>query len=96
MHNSACPKCGTSFDGDVKKCGSCGALPAPLISCSSMIASYATYLCASYSHISSPMPPPVYLPAPSKRNSLKQHGYTINVNRDLGVNKALHYHVFAH
>ncbi|KAI1093766.1 hypothetical protein F5B19DRAFT_448479 [Rostrohypoxylon terebratum] len=26
MHNSSCPKCGTAFDGDSKKCGSCGAV----------------------------------------------------------------------
>ncbi|KAI1136607.1 hypothetical protein F5Y05DRAFT_390327 [Hypoxylon sp. FL0543] len=26
MHNSNCPKCGTAFNGDVKTCGSCGAV----------------------------------------------------------------------
>ncbi|KAI2779199.1 hypothetical protein F4815DRAFT_197089 [Daldinia loculata] len=25
MHNSSCPKCGVSFNGDTKKCDSCGA-----------------------------------------------------------------------
>lgn len=26
MHNSACPKCGASFSGSTKSCGSCGAV----------------------------------------------------------------------
>ncbi|KAI0855495.1 hypothetical protein F4860DRAFT_496195 [Xylaria cubensis] len=26
MHNSSCPKCGASFAGDSKTCGSCGAV----------------------------------------------------------------------
>ncbi|KAI1107350.1 hypothetical protein F4804DRAFT_297672 [Jackrogersella minutella] len=26
MHSSACPKCGTTFDGDSKKCNYCGAV----------------------------------------------------------------------
>ncbi|KAI1368947.1 hypothetical protein F5Y08DRAFT_294237 [Xylaria arbuscula] len=26
MHNSSCPKCGVSFAGDSKTCGSCGAV----------------------------------------------------------------------
>ncbi|KAI6092694.1 hypothetical protein F4821DRAFT_223035 [Hypoxylon rubiginosum] len=26
MHNSSCPKCGQTFDGETKTCGSCGAV----------------------------------------------------------------------
>ncbi|KAI1428809.1 hypothetical protein F5Y12DRAFT_730077 [Xylaria sp. FL1777] len=33
MHNSSCPKCGVSFSGEAKTCGSCGAVsPHRLIS----------------------------------------------------------------
>ncbi|OTA96700.1 hypothetical protein M434DRAFT_392633 [Hypoxylon sp. CO27-5] len=71
MHNSACPKCGVSFDGDVKKCGSCGAvsLTPPSHSSSSHIDypsfSYpssrhfiAIYLYSSFSSCVTPLPPP--------------------------------------
>ncbi|KAI1766574.1 hypothetical protein GGR53DRAFT_485837 [Hypoxylon sp. FL1150] len=26
MHSSSCPKCGQTFDGETKTCGSCGAV----------------------------------------------------------------------
>ncbi|KAI0852100.1 hypothetical protein F5Y00DRAFT_228648 [Daldinia vernicosa] len=40
MHNSSCPKCGVSFNGDTKKCDSCGAVSRRPLSRKPRIASY--------------------------------------------------------
>jgi hypothetical protein len=37
MHSNVCPKCGVSFDGSTKTCGSCGAVCSPFSSTSTLI-----------------------------------------------------------
>ncbi|KAI2634196.1 hypothetical protein GGS26DRAFT_552651 [Hypomontagnella submonticulosa] len=52
MHNSTCPKCGVSFDGDTKKCGACGAVSRLSAPCSFLLPSY-PYLSLIQIHLDS-------------------------------------------